>query len=156
MRETDHDDSAIKKMVAKCAHCEVPAQVVRERRMVPVGQRRVEIDDEWMRCATCEEEFYTSAQADQLQRRSIAQLRMEDGLLPPAEIKRIRMEIGLSQRDFERLLGTGEKTCVRWEAGRVCQNVSADRLIRLLAANPENIRVLAAMSGVVMSHAEES
>lgn len=132
------------KTIDLCPRCEDRPEMVRERREVPVGQRRVVIDDEWMRCASCDEEFYTTAQADQLHRRSIEQVRLEDGLLPTSEIKRIRTSLGLTQREFEQLLGTGEKTCVRWEGGRVCQSVAADRLVRLLAANRENVRVLAA------------
>jgi putative zinc finger/helix-turn-helix YgiT family protein len=133
-----------------CLNCAVPTEVIRERRLVPVGRRRVIVDDEWMKCAACGEEFYTPAQAEQLHRRSIEQVRLEDGLLPPAEIKRIRTTLGLTQREFEELLGTGEKTCVRWEAGRVCQSVAADRLIRLIAANRENVRILAGVSGATI------
>ena len=134
-----------------CLNCESRAEVLRERRLVPVGQRRVMVDDEWMKCPTCEEEFYTSDQSDQLHRRSIDQVRLEDGLLAPGEIKRIRTDLGLTQREFEILLGTGSKTSVRWESGRVCQSVAADRLIRLIAADRNNVRLLAAIGGVTVS-----
>ncbi len=133
-----------------CLNCAVPTEVIRERRLVPVGRRRIIVDDEWTKCPACSEEFYTPPQAEQLHRRSIEQIRLEDGLLPPAEIKRIRTTLGLTQREFEELLGTGEKTCVRWEAGRVCQSVAADRLIRLIAANRQNVRILAGVSGATI------
>ena len=138
-------------LTENCPSCQVAAEIMRARREVPVGRRRVVIDDEWMKCRECDEEFYTSEQADQLHRRSIEQVRLVDGLLPPAEIKRIRGALGLTQREFEELLGTGEKTCVRWESGRVCQSVAADRLMRLVAANRENVRILAGVSGVSLS-----
>lgn len=134
--------------VEHCPHCEVAAVVVKERRAVPLGQRRFEIDDEFYRCSECGEEFYTAQQADARERQAIATARAEDRLLTPDQIRAIREGLRLSQRDFELLLGVGEKTCVRWEQGRVCQNVSTDRLIRLLAADPENIRLLAAINGV--------
>ncbi len=131
-----------------CPYCKIAARVVRKRRRVPVGQRQVRVDDEWMRCKTCNEEFYTPAQADALDRKSIEQVRTEDGLLTPNAIKKIRSDLGLSQREFEHLLGTGEKTCVRWETGRVSQSVAADRLMRLIARNPDNARHLATLSRI--------
>lgn len=134
--------------VELCPHCEVAATLVRERHAVPLGTRRVEIDDEFFRCSECAEEFYSPEQADLRQRRVIERARAEDNLLAPSQIKSIREELGLSQRLFERLLGVGEKTCVRWEQGRVCQSVATDRLVRLIAADRENVHRLAAINGV--------
>jgi len=131
-----------------CPHCDIEALVIREPRVVPSGQRRVEIDDEYLRCPQCGEDFYSSGQAEQRHRRAIEKCRAEDNLLSPSQIKGIREELTLTQRQFESLLGVGEKTCVRWENGRVCQNVTTDRLIRLLAANRTNVRVLAGINCV--------
>lgn len=133
-----------------CLGCGTEARLMKESRLTVVGNRSVIVDDEWLRCASCDEDFYTPSQADQLHERAIRQIRLEDGLLPPDAIKELRKRIGLTQRDFERLIGTGEKTCVRWESGRVCQSVAADRLIRLLAANQENVQILAALSGIAL------
>lgn len=133
-----------------CPNCEIAATLVRERRSVPLGQRRVEIDLEFFRCPECNEEYYSLEQADLRHRRAIEKARLEDNLLTPNQIKSIREALTLSQRMFEQLLGVGEKTCVRWEQGRVCQNVSTDRLIRLLAADRENIQRLAAINGIVL------
>ena len=133
-----------------CPNCEVSPTLVRERRNVPLGQRRVEIDVEFFRCPKCNEEFYSLDQAGLRHRRAIERARLEDNLLSPAKIKSIREGLNLSQRMFEQILGVGEKTCVRWEQGRVCQNASTDRLIRLLAADRENVQRLAAINGVVL------
>jgi putative zinc finger/helix-turn-helix YgiT family protein len=133
-----------------CPHCESAATIVRERRSVPLGQRRVDIDDEFSRCPKCGEEFYTTAQADQRHRRAIESARLADNLLSPDQVRAVRDALGLSQRQFEQLLGVGAKTCVRWEQGRVCQNVATDRLIRLVAAERENARRLAAINGVAL------
>ena len=130
-----------------CPVCEVASTVMRKRRATSVGKSTVTVADEWMHCPSCGEDFYTAAQADQLHLRAIERIRTEEGLLTPDKIKRIRNELGLTQREFELLLGTGEKTCVRWETGRVCQSTAADRLIRLLAANRANVAVLAGISG---------
>jgi putative zinc finger/helix-turn-helix YgiT family protein len=133
-----------------CPNCQVPARVAYSRRTVPVGSREVEIDDEYTCCDTCNEQFYTLAQATESHRRAIAAVRLEDGLLAPERIRLIRESLGLTQRQFEELLGVGEKTCVRWESGRVSQNVSTDRLIRLLAANRANAQLLAGINGVAL------
>lgn len=133
-----------------CPFCDTAADTVRERREVPLGQRRVTIDDEWTRCGECGEEFYTPEQADQRHWRAIEQARLDDNLLPPRAIRAIRDSLHLTQRQFEQLLGVGEKTCVRWEAGRVCQSVSTDRLIRLIAADRNNLRLLAGINGVAL------
>src|SRR6185503_2829505 len=112
------------------------------------GRRRVVIDDERMRCDACGEEFYTTQQADLRQRRAVEAARHEDGLLTPAGIRSIREKLRLSQRQFEQLLGVGEKTCVRWENGRVAQNSSTDRLIRIVAAHGEVLPTLAALNAM--------
>jgi putative zinc finger/helix-turn-helix YgiT family protein len=103
-----------------------------------------------MKCEICGETFYTVEQADQRQERAIERARQDDNLLTPRQIKSVREDLGLTQRQFEDLLGVGEKTCVRWENGRVCQNTATDRLIRLLVANRSNLRVLAAINAVAL------
>lgn len=133
-----------------CPNCDVAATLVRERRTVPLGQRRVDIDVELFRCPECNEEFYSSDQANLRHVRAVEKARFEDNLLSPTQIKSIREGLNLSQRMFELILGVGEKTCVRWEQGRVCQNASTDRLIRLIAADRENIQRLAGINGVVL------
>lgn len=133
-----------------CPNCATEVRVVSERRSVPVGRRTVEIDDEFLRCPACGEEFYSTDLARRSHRKAIAAARSADSLLAPERIKAIRESLGLTQREFESLLGVGEKTCVRWESGRVCQNAATDRLIRLIAANRDNARVLAGINGVAL------
>lgn len=61
--------------------------------------------------------------------------RQECGLLQPEEIKATREKYGLSQANFAKLLGMGEKTITRYENGSV-QDEAHDNLIR--AAKDEN------------------
>lgn len=136
-----------------CPHCDVSAELVRENRLVPLGQRRVEVEDEFLRCAACGEEFYTPSLADQRHRRAVDRARLDDNLLAPAQIRAIREGLGMSQRLFEQVLGVGEKTCVRWEMGRVTQNAATDRLIRLIAADRANLQVLASINGIALPDA---
>lgn len=81
-------------------------------------------------------------------RRATAKIREEDGLLTPDELRGIRRKYGLKQPEFERLLGVGANTVVRWERGTVPQGSAADSLLRLLDEFPENARFLAELHGV--------
>jgi HTH-type transcriptional regulator/antitoxin MqsA len=89
------------------------------------------------RCSGCGEVFLGLDVADRLQREAVARLRKARGLLTPAQIVELRNSLGLSQAAFEKLLGTGPKTVVRWEKGTVFQSATADKLMRLLIAKPE-------------------
>ncbi|HLM66068.1 MAG TPA: type II TA system antitoxin MqsA family protein, partial [Longimicrobium sp.] len=119
-----------------------------ESRPFPVGTRTVTIDDEFIRCARCGEEYYPGEIADEPFRRAAAVIRAEDGLLGPDDIIAIRTKYGLSQAALERLIGAGEKTVVRWEKGTVAQNKTADTLLRVLAGHPDVVAQLAAERGV--------
>jgi len=70
--------------------------------------------------------------------------------LSPGEIRAIRERLRLTQRAFEKLLGVGPKTAVRWEKGTVFQNRSTDSLLRLVDAQPESARFLARIHDVTL------
>ena len=94
------------------------------------------------RCTRCGEVYLDLDAADRLQREAVARLRKARGLLTPAQIVELRNSLGLSQVAFEKLLGTGPKTVVRWEKGTVFQSATADKLMRLLIAKPELADIL--------------
>lgn len=129
-------------MSATCHVCDGEAIPISEVREYTIGRRSAVVQDEFMRCPACAEEFYLAGQMDAVQRRASAAIREEEGLLLPEEIRAIREGLGLSQADFERLLGVGPKTVVRWEKGTVFQNKATDALLRLLNADRENVRRL--------------
>ncbi len=86
----------------------------------------------WDRCEGCGEEILPPELSDRIE----AEHYRVQCLLAPAEVKAIRERTGLSQVDMARLLGVGDKTYARWEAGLSIQNKSMDNLIRM-AAHPE-------------------
>jgi HTH-type transcriptional regulator/antitoxin MqsA len=126
-----------------CYACDREAVLVREPREVLIGQRAVTVEGEFMRCPECGEAFFLAGQADAMQRLAADQIRREDGLLTAGEVKAFRTRLMLSQADFERLLGTGPKTVVRWERGTVTQSATADTLMRVLMKHPEALHDLA-------------
>lgn len=129
--------------VAACPLCSGALRSVRERRTVAIGRRRVSIDDQFHRCDRCGNILYAPGEADASLRRAAEVVRREDDLLAPDEIRAIREALRLTQAQFEALLGTGPKTAVRWERGTVAQNITTDRLLRLIRADVANARRLA-------------
>lgn len=131
----------------KCYLCGGEAPLVTEPRKASIGDRSVMIEDEFYRCGTCGETFYTGDMSDEALRRASAAVRREDGLLMPEEIREIRRKYGLSQAGLERLIGAGAKTVVRWERGTIFQNKTADTLLRVLRDHPGVVAELARERG---------
>jgi HTH-type transcriptional regulator / antitoxin MqsA len=126
-----------------CYLCESPAYLVTGRRKTRTGSRPVSFEDEFYKCSNCGEKFYDFEMADESFRRAAAAVRRVEGLLAPDEIREIRAMYGLTQASLERLIGSGEKTVVRWERGSVAQNATADTLLRVLRDHPEVVAKLA-------------
>lgn len=63
----------------------------------------------------------------------------EFGLLLPKQIKKIRLTLGLSQRDAGHYIGGGPNAFQKYEIGDVLLSKSADTALRLLAADPSRI-----------------
>lgn len=133
----------------KCEICGNPLRLIREREEMAIGHRRAVVEVESLRCDSCDESFYTPEQALVAQRAAAAELRRQEGLLTPEEIRATRERFALTQSEMERLLGVGSKTVVRWERGTVFQNRSTDQLLRVLGAVPEAFRFLAMAHGLL-------
>jgi putative zinc finger/helix-turn-helix YgiT family protein len=98
-------------------------------------------DATWEVCDDCGEEILPGELS---QRIEVEHYRVQ-GLLTPAEVRAIRERTGLSQIGMARLLGVGDKTLARWEAGLSIQNKSTDNLIRFAASHPELFAEVEAM-----------
>ncbi len=134
----------------ECHVCQAQTAMVTQDTEVSIGSRKVTVSDEFQRCGSCGEEFYLPGQMDATKKRAVARIRDEEGLLQPEAIIAIRHDLDLSQAEFERLLGVGPKTAVRWERGTVFQNKSTDALLRLLQCSRSNAEMLAALHGVTL------
>jgi transcriptional regulator with XRE-family HTH domain len=64
------------------------------------------------------------------------------GLLTPAEIRRGRERLGLTQQELQDLLGLGGNSLSRWENGRIYQARSLDRLLRVAFGFPAVLGLL--------------
>ncbi len=58
-----------------------------------------------------------------------------DGVLTGAEIRFLRMEMGMTQAEFGELVDRGRLTVAKWERGAVAPGLAMDMLIRMLASN---------------------
>jgi putative zinc finger/helix-turn-helix YgiT family protein len=92
---------------------------------------------EYERCTACGEEYYRAGQVDAMHAAAADQARLERGFLSPDEIRRVRLDLGLTQTAFDGALGASPGTVGRWERGSVVQPAVADRLMRLLWAHPD-------------------
>lgn len=99
-------------------------------------------------CAVCGEVYFKGGSSSEVQRRAVDLYKQAHGLLSGAEIRALRMRLGLSQACFERLIGAGPKTVVRWERGTVFQNKTADMLMRVLRDYPQVAQDLMEKAGV--------
>jgi len=122
----------------KCGECGGPVEESLEPIAIDLRGERVSVNGiAHGRCTGCGEVFLDVDAGDRLQREAVARVREARGLLTPAQIVELRNSLGLSQAAFEKLLGTGPKTVVRWEKGTVFQSATADKLMRLLIAKPK-------------------
>src|SRR5437879_1442139 len=92
-------------------------------------------------CASCGE-TYSGPKAAWIRTEAIGR---RLGLLPPPEIRSIRERHGKTLEDLARLTGLNAKDLADWERGRSLQDRAQDRYLRLLGANPDNLKLLEAM-----------
>jgi HTH-type transcriptional regulator/antitoxin MqsA len=113
-----------------------------ERRMVTtpikVGARTpVPVRRRLQRCVDCGQVYFGPGEGDDVYRTANEIIRAREHLLRPDEIRAIRIDLGLSQTEFERLLRVGPKTVVRWERGTIFQNRATDTLLRTIRDVPQ-------------------
>lgn len=136
-----------------CPFCRAHTlRLVREPIEIAFGQRQATVVAERLRCSTCDQTSINAEQLDLAQRVAADRIRTDEGLLTGAEIRRIRESLSLTQHDFERLLGVGPKTVVRWERGTVFQNRATDLLIRLVDSSTDALSLLATWNDVDRVH----
>lgn len=83
-----------------------------------------------MACKNCNWYFLADGQGDELRRNTADAYRKKHGLLTSSDIKAMRAELGMSQREFASFLRVGEASVKRWETWQV-QDASSDELMRL-------------------------
>jgi putative zinc finger/helix-turn-helix YgiT family protein len=108
------------------------------------------VDDQRMRCDQCGEEYYTGEQADLHEFKVDAKKREQQRLLAPERITAIRARSGVSQRNFEAMVGMGTNTLSRIERGKEVQSKVVDNMLRLIDRDPAALGYLASEAGLTL------
>lgn len=90
-------------------------------------------------CDGCGEAEMDLADADRLASEQMRQVAKAKGLLSPDEIRGIRKGLGLTQEEFQQLLGVSSPAVSRWETGAMLPSKTTDTLMRVLSEVPEAV-----------------
>ena len=100
-------------------------------------------------CERCDNYALDGEYATMFARKQIEQVSRAKGVKTPAEIRGLRKRLGMTQAEFENMLGVSTPTCSRWENGAAFPAKSTDRLMRAMMELPE----LASIYSDELSHA---
>lgn len=102
-----------------CPYCEeiTGFSLIAKLETLPVMGEQVEYQAHVRCCSVCNGEYAPTALEEENFRRAYAIYRRRHNLLFPEQIRATREKYGLSQRNFSRLLGWGDITVHRYEAG---------------------------------------
>lgn len=99
----------------------------------------------------CGNDEMTAAEATKLAHALASQYAKAHELLSPSDIKDLRSDLGLTQHEFESVLGVSKPTASRWENGASQQSITANNLMRLIRDVPEARKYLGLSSGETTS-----
>lgn len=88
-------------------------------------------------CDQCGNDEMAAKDAERLARSLASEYAHARGLLSPDEIKEFRTSIGITQKEFERMVGVSSPTVSRWESGAMQQSKPVDNLIRAMRDHRE-------------------
>ena len=91
-------------------------------------------------CDTCGEIVFDAEDGKKYDAEVIRRYATIHDLLSADEIRAIRKGAGLTQRDFEKVIGVSSPSVSRWETGRVLQSKPLDLLMRAYRNAPELMR----------------
>lgn len=125
-----------------CPICEAEREIEFGKRTYSINIRRepFEVVSRVEHCPVCGEFFASTDDDEAAIQKVYGEYRSRHGLLQPAEIKAIREKYGLGQRAFSRVLGWGEITIHRYEAGSIQDEAHNDTL--LLVKDADNFAQL--------------
>lgn len=130
-----------------CPNCMASggARVESRREVLSVRGTAITVDSRVAVCDECGQDIWVDELSDQTLALAFAEFRRLHHLLSPEEIRSIRNRWGLGQRAFSLLLGWGEITLHRYEAGSL-QDAAHDAQLRM-AEHADNVRILLEANG---------
>lgn len=130
----------------KCPVCD-KGKLAREIRQVLYRYRgrTTTIRQRGRYCSACGEAILSATEAESYMRAiKIFRARIDAEPLTPAEVRRIRKRLGLTQRQADEIFDGGPYSFSQYERGTAQQSKLTDKLLRLLDKHPELIAELAA------------
>ena len=129
-------------MKSYCEHCDAERNTFVEQReeTLPVKGEDTTVIADVRVCAVCNNPVWDRELDGESLKTAFDAYREKHGLLTCAQIKSFRDQYGLTQIQFARLLGLGDKTIARYETGSI-QDEAINTLM-VLASIPSNMRIL--------------
>jgi len=104
-------------------------EVGTRKETVTIRKETIEVEATVEHCSDCGE-YFSSADEDEVTiQKAYREFRKRHGLLQPEQIRELREQYGLGQRAFGRILGWGEITIHRYEAGSIQDEAHNDTLM---------------------------
>ena len=91
---------------------------------------------------------HPEAMSEERRQAVLARIRDRLGLLPPEDLRVVRVKYGLSEAEMERLIAEAPGAWGRWERGKALPGKATDTLVREMATNPDLVRSLLGRTGV--------
>ena len=128
----DEGMNADKTLNTYCPECdrEVDARLEHRTETLPVKGEPTSYDAEAAVCPCCGKAIGDSRIEEGNLRRAYSAYCAAHGLMAPDEVRELRNSYGLSLREFSKLLGFGEQTIARYEAGAIPDD-SHNTMLRL-------------------------
>lgn len=120
----------IRKIRKECPVCEIERDLIYGAmdEVLKVRGEDINVTSKVHYCPEGDHYFYDVEDEEDKFQLAYREYRKRKGFLQPEEIKKIREQYGLSQRNFARLLGWGEITIHRYESGAIQDDVHNDVL----------------------------
>lgn len=120
----------ISKIKKECPVCEIERDLIygEMNEVLKVRGEDIEITSKVNYCPEGKHYFYDVEDEEEKFQIAYREYRKRKGFLQPEEIKKIREQYGLSQKNFARLLGWGDITIHRYESGAIQDDVHNDVL----------------------------
>ena len=115
----------ISKIKKECPVCEIERDLIygEMNEVLKVRGEDIEVTSRVHYCTEGKHYFYDVEDEEEKFQIAYREYRKRKGFLQPEEIKKIREQYGLSQKNFARLLGWGDITIHRYESGAIQDDV---------------------------------
>lgn len=133
---------------------EVETKIITRQETFKVCGEDITIDAQVFVCAECGEELFCEELDSATLVNAYNEYRRKHKFLLPDEIKKIREQYGLSQRNFAKLLNLGDKTICRYENGSV-QDKAHNSLL-LFLREPENMRTYLTKNEIMLNERQKT